>query len=74
MKKSIIEMKRNHIITGRAATGIYLIFKALGIKDRKVLFPANICYAAIYPVVYSGNIPVFSDVEPKSGNLSLQFV
>lgn len=74
MKKEILCMKKHHIVVSRAATGIYLILKSLGIEGKKILFPANICYAAIYPAVYAGNEPVFCDVDAESGNLTFAFI
>lgn len=59
---------------GRAATGIYLILE----KEKKtserteVIVPANICYAAVLPVIYAGLTPIFCDVERLTGNVSLE--
>ncbi len=58
------------MITGRAATGIYLALRTL-CPEGTVLVPANICYAAVYPILYSGRNVKFCDVEPISGNVSL---
>ena len=74
MGKDILCMKKHHIMVSRAATGIYLILKSLGIEGKKILFPANICYAAIYPAVYAGNVPVFCDVDAETGNLNLALI
>lgn len=61
--------KRNVIAVGRAASGIYLILRR-HFAGGKVLVPANICYAAIYPVIYAGMEPVFCDVDPSTGNMT----
>lgn len=74
MKESLLGSRKNYLIVGRAATGIWLILRSLGIKGKKVLYPANICYAAIYPAVYAENEPVFCDVDGVSGNLTLQLI
>lgn len=66
---NILDLKTNYMVVGRAATGIYLILKANKIHNEKILVPANICYAAVYPIIYSGNIPVFCDVNVKTGNI-----
>lgn len=73
--------KRRNPITGeegsciavaRGATGIYLALKSnSGIAGGKVIVPANICYAAVYPIQYAGLEPVFCDVDPVSGNVTL---
>lgn len=70
----IFGIKRNSLCVGRAATAIYLILCNMHEKNMKVLVPANICYAAIYPIVYSGNTPVFCDVDYKTGNVSVKEV
>lgn len=61
--------KKNEIYVGRGATAIYLILDSL-MKNKEVILPGNICYAAIYPVIYSNNIPVFVDVNKKTGNMT----
>ena len=63
-------IKSNYLIVSRAAAGIYLILQCEGFSDRKVLVPASLCYAAIYPILYSGNHPVFCDADPEDGNIS----
>lgn len=70
----ILSIKKYSLFVGRAATAIYLILCNIQEKNIKVLVPANICYAAIYPIVYSGNIPVFCDVDSNTGNVSLKEV
>ncbi len=72
MKKKLFkDFKKNYLITGRGATAIYLVFCNENLRDIDVIVPANICYAAIYPIIASGNHVIFSDVDRYSGNLSL---
>lgn len=66
----ILTIKRNHIITGRASAAIYGVLKSR-FCNRRILLPCNICYAAVYPVIYSGNTPVFCDVDETTGNVTL---
>ena len=54
--------KENIFVTGRATTGLYLILLKEGIKNKKILFPANICYAPVFAAVFSGNKPAFVDI------------
>lgn len=70
----IIKQKKNYLITGRAATGIYLILNDLKIKQASVLVPANICYAAIFPIYESGHVPVFCDTDKASGNVTYDII
>jgi len=65
--------KKNTFVTGRASTAIYLILLSNDIMDKLVLVPANICFAAIYPILYSGNQPLFIDVG-DDGNLTYDIV
>lgn len=66
--------KKNILFVSRAATAIYLILKENGIYGQRVLVPANICYAAVYPIIFSGNIPVFCDIDDIYGNVSADSV
>ncbi|MBQ6345543.1 MAG: DegT/DnrJ/EryC1/StrS family aminotransferase [Methanobrevibacter sp.] len=70
MNKGFYYTKKNNLITGRGSTAIYLVFINEGIKNFDVLVPGNICYAAVYPVIASGNNPVFCDVDACSGNIT----
>lgn len=63
----------NNEIYGRAATGLAALF-SLFPENSKVLYPANICYAAIFPALYNRCIPVFCDVDVRSGNVTLETV
>lgn len=63
--------KGTSIVVGRAAMAIYLIFKYGRIPKGKVILPANICYAAVLPVIYAGYEPLFCDVDYISGNVTL---
>lgn len=62
------------LIVGRGSVGIYLALKNINTVKHKVLLPANICYAAIYPVLNAGYIPLFCDVEKYSGNVTLRIL
>lgn len=67
----IINLRKNIFFVGRASTAIYLILKTL-MKNKEVILPSNICYAAVYPVIYSDNIPVFVDISKKTGNTTFE--
>ena len=63
---------RTHaILTGRGATAIYLALRAAGLRDERVALPGNICPAAVCPVLYSGNVPVFFDINLTDFGLDL---
>ena len=58
------------LVVSRAATAIYLVLSASRLRRRQVLVPANLCYAAIFPILYAGYEPVFCDVDAASGNVA----
>lgn len=62
----------NSFYVSRAATGIYLILKAAikNPENKSVLVPANICYAAVLPIVYCGLKARFCDVDSITGNVT----
>lgn len=64
---NITSLKKNNLFVGRAATAIYLILKN-SIQEKEVILPSNICYAAVYPIIYSNNKPVFVDIDTNTGN------
>lgn len=66
--------KKNFLVVGRGAVAIYLALISEGVQGKKVLLPANICYAAVFPVLLSNNIPVFCDVDKFNGNVTLSNV
>ena len=66
--------KTNHLFTGRATAGLYLILKARRIENSGVVCPANICHSIVNAVLLSGNRPVFADVDPDDGNTRLEFL
>ena len=72
--RNLFEIKKNHLFVSRGATAIYLILCKERIYGKKVLLPSNICYAAVYPVIYSGNSPIFCDVDVKTGNVTKEIV
>ena len=62
----------NHFYVSRAATGIFLILKTQikNPQNKSVLVPANICYAAVLPIVYCGMRVRFCDVDSVTGNVT----
>jgi dTDP-4-amino-4,6-dideoxygalactose transaminase len=69
---NILGLKKNCFFVGRAATAIFLILKSENMENKKILYPANICYATIYPALYAGCSPVFCDVSKEDGNVTFK--
>lgn len=62
---------RDHcILTGRATTGLYLLFEALSIKG-EVIFPAYTCPSPVYAARYAGATPIFCDVAEQDYTLDV---
>lgn len=62
------------IVVGRAATAIYLVLSEMKQYNKYVLVPANICYAAVFPILSVGMKPLFCDVDKYSGNVTEQSI
>ena len=60
------------LFTGRGSTALYLILKALSLKSRGILVPSNVCEIVVATIRYAGYQPVFTDVDPISGNAELR--
>ena len=70
----VTKNKGDCIAVGRASVGIYLALKSINASKGKVIVPANICYAAIFPIIKAGFNPVFCDVDKYSGNVTYDIV
>ena len=52
-------------------TGLLLLLKALGLKDKEIICPAYTCVVVPHAITYSGNMPVFIDCEQGGFNMDL---
>lgn len=66
--------KPHHLATGRATTALYLLLESLGVRDRSIVLPVNLCYSIVNAITMSGNRPVFADVDPRHGNTTFTAV
>ena len=62
------------IAVGRGAIAIRLALSIINDKFEYVLVPANICYAAVLPIIYAGYLPVFCDVDENTGNVTIDSI
>jgi dTDP-4-amino-4,6-dideoxygalactose transaminase len=58
------------LLTGNATAGIYLTLKALGLENKKVAMPNNVCINVPMAIKFSGNLPVYLDIAADSLGLS----
>jgi dTDP-4-amino-4,6-dideoxygalactose transaminase len=57
--------------TGNGTSAIFLYLKAASISGKQIICPSNICYSVVFAIIESGNTPLFCDVDPYSGNITL---
>ena len=55
----------NSVLLGNATAGIALSLEAAGLINCKIAIPVAVCPSVVQAVLYSGNIPVFVDIESK---------
>ncbi|MBU4152033.1 MAG: DegT/DnrJ/EryC1/StrS family aminotransferase [Proteobacteria bacterium] len=61
-------------LTGRGSSALWAVLKSIAGRGRHVLMPVNICEIVIPVVLHAGFIPVFHDVDPMSGNATLDTI
>ena len=58
--------KEFSLITGNGTTAIFLALRALGLKNKMIGIPSNLCYNVPLAILQSGNTPVAIDIELES--------
>ena len=58
------------LFTASGKQALYLLYKSLDSKNKKVIISPLTCYHAILPFIFSGYEPVFVDIEPGTLNLN----
>lgn len=66
-----LHQKEYSYVVGNATIGIYLILKALGISNKRIALPNNICFNVPFAILFSDNIPVFLDSSSDDLGLSI---
>lgn len=59
------------LLTGCGTAGLYIALKALGLQEKYIAIPNNVCYSVPLAVLLSGNVPIFLDIEPNTLGLAL---
>lgn len=63
--------KKFCVLTSNGFSSIFLSIKALKLTNQKILIPAiSSCFCFVQAIKASGNIPIFCDVDEKSGNIN----
>lgn len=55
-------------------SGLFALFKCLGIKNSEIIMPAYTCVVVANAIIYSENIPRFIDIDFKNYNMNLDLV
>lgn len=70
---AILSKKKYCLSTTNGFASIFLAIEALKFKNQSIIVPAiSTCLAFVNAVTASGNVPVFVDVNPKSGNIDVE--
>lgn len=80
-KKTKIEKKLSKIhhvdyvtLTGNGTIALVIALESLGLKNKKIAVPVNACYSVPQAVIFSGNEPVYFDIDLTNfGILPLNF-
>lgn len=64
--------KENAYFTGNGTTALYLIFKSLDMKNKKVLFPNITCMTPVNAAIYAGYDVMFCDVSKDNFTMDVQ--
>ncbi|MBP7088049.1 MAG: DegT/DnrJ/EryC1/StrS family aminotransferase [Candidatus Omnitrophica bacterium] len=51
------------LFTANGTTAIWLALTALGIKKKRIIIPANICFVVVCAIILSDNEPCFVDID-----------
>ena len=59
--------KKHSFITSNCSSAIYLLLKALDLKNKKIIIPSNVCYEVFLSIIYSENYPLVVDINNNLG-------
>ncbi len=54
---------------GNATTGLYCAMLAAGLRGAHIAVPYNVCPNVVLAVLFSGNLPVFVDIEAETNGM-----
>lgn len=66
--------KAKRYLIGSASSAVWIFLKHHRITNKKIALPAIICHAIPLTVLASSNIPVFYDIDPSTGNPTVETV
>jgi dTDP-4-amino-4,6-dideoxygalactose transaminase len=66
-----LHQRQHAFLTGNGTSGIYLILKAAGFKNKNVAIPNSVCINVPLVIKFSGNNPVYLDISKDNLCLSV---
>ena len=74
LEKKIAKLHNRKYCTlvGNGTTAIYLSLLSQGFKNKTVAIPNNVCMNVILPIYFSGNIPLFIDIEKETLGIDVE--
>ena len=73
-KLAKIYNQKHCILTGRAATALWISFSLISPKKNKVIIPNLICPSVLYSIILAKCEPIFADVLDKDSNINPQII
>lgn len=64
--------RKQVVLAGRASAALGAALRARGLEGQWILMPANMCYIVGWAILQSGNLPYLVDIDPATGNISLE--
>jgi len=61
-KIALLFDKKHALFTKSGTVAIWLALEALGLKGKKIIVPANVCFVVVSAIMMSGNEPYFVDI------------
>jgi dTDP-4-amino-4,6-dideoxygalactose transaminase len=61
--------RKHCILSGRAATALWMCYSVLSSKRLKVLLPSMICLSPVFTVMLAGRMPIFADVHDSNATI-----
>ena len=76
LEKKLCEVynRKSGVYTGNGTTALYLIFKALGMQQKKVIFPAISCTNPVNSAIYAGYHVDFCDVNVDNYTINIEYL
>ena len=55
------------VLTGNGTTALFAILAACKFRGKRIAIPDNTCPSVLMAVLFSGNLPLYLDIDPRTG-------